>query len=103
MGINKYSDLDIGTINKVMHGLRVGKRDPNRIMGRAPPTIADLPPAVNWTSRGVMGPVKDQGQCGSCFSFATTGALEAHYALATNNRTRLSEQNLVDCTYWYVP
>ncbi|KAF4672352.1 hypothetical protein FOL47_000660 [Perkinsus chesapeaki] len=64
--------------------------------------LQDAPPeSINWVDRGVLGPVKDQGQCGSCASFATTGALEAHYALAMgqtgNSIVPLSEQQLLDC------
>ena len=60
---------------------------------------ADLPPSLDWRSRGIVSEVKNQGGCGSCWTFSTTGALEAHLALKAGawRAPRLSEQQLVDC------
>lgn len=52
---------------------------------------------IDWTEKNVVTPVKDQGQCGSCWAFSTTGALESGYALATGNLVSISEQQYVDC------
>lgn len=48
-----------------------------------------------------MTPVKDQGDCGSCWAFASTGALEGAFAIKTKNLTPFSEQQLLDCTGAY--
>jgi KDEL-tailed cysteine endopeptidase len=58
-----------------------------------------LPPSVDW--RGVAGRVTDQGQCGSCYAFAATAALEAAYYIEHNITTTLSVQQLVDCSKGY--
>lgn len=60
-----------------------------------------LPKSVDWVSQGHVSPVKNQGQCGSCWSFSTTGALESHYSIYKNESLLFSEQELVDCSYFY--
>ncbi|KAA8523326.1 hypothetical protein F0562_009749 [Nyssa sinensis] len=58
-----------------------------------------LPETKDWREEGIVSPVKDQGHCGSCWTFSTTGALEAAYTQAFGKGISLSEQQLVDCAF----
>ncbi|BAF14354.1 Os04g0311400, partial [Oryza sativa Japonica Group] len=73
-----------------------------RPLPRPPPPILPtdgLPDDFDWREHGAVGPVKDQGSCGSCWSFSTSGALEGAHFLATGKLEVLSEQQMVDCDH----
>ncbi|XP_027091485.1 probable cysteine protease RD19C [Coffea arabica] len=101
-GVTKFSDLTPSEFRRNHLGLNKHKRrlrlpaDANK----APilPTT-DLPADFDWRDHGAVTPVKDQGSCGSCWSFSTTGALEGAHYLATRELVSLSEQQLVDCDH----
>lgn len=60
-----------------------------------------MPSHRDWREEGIVSPVKNQGHCGSCWTFSTTGALEAAYLQKTGKLVSLSEQQLVDCATGY--
>ncbi len=53
--------------------------------------------AFDWRTKKILSPVKDQGQCGDCFIFASTGAFEASWFLQNKQQITVSEQQIMDC------
>jgi len=96
VGHNAFSHM---TQEEFVQYFNLGKGAPAR-SGLRKATPADnlaYPTSLDWRSLGGVTGVKDQGQCGSCWSFSTTGAVEGQYARKTGSLVSFSEQNLVDC------
>jgi len=106
LGHNKYSDLNSDEYRHVMLGLRFNgiQRNVERRMKNVP--LANFgehvpkgqPTSVDWRKEGYVTAIKDQGQCGSCWSFSATGSMEGQHFNKTKTLVSLSEQNLCDCS-----
>eukprot|EP01132_Coremiostelium_polycephalum_P005532 gene5532-6891_t len=98
--INEFADLSKSEFKQYYLNSQIAIRDPNAPVAEDIPMdiVKDIPASFDWRTKGAVTPVKNQGQCGSCWSFSTTGNVEGQWFLANNSLVGLSEQNLVDCS-----
>ncbi len=99
MGINQFTamtkeefvGLYLGVVNTVE------KYDKVHVVKKGEVVVGD----VDWVSQGAVNPPKNQGQCGSCWAFSATGALEGLSKIFLGTLKSFSEQQLIDCSGRY--
>ncbi len=110
LGHNHFSGLSSGEFAELMRfrnnrELFVDGASPFGLRGSSYPDVSSvgslvgsLPASVDWRTEGVVSPVQDQGQAGTCYSFSTTAAVETALAIKSGKLTKMSEQEIVDCS-----
>jgi len=99
LGMNKFGDLTPTEFVEAMNGYAMAdKTEKSKGISFMAPLNVQVPASVDWRTKGYVTPVKDQGQCGSCWAFSSTGSLEGQTFRKTGKLISLSEQNLVDCS-----
>jgi len=100
LGITEFADMTPDEFSLTHLGLAASVKPwgslPN--LGTHSASNASIPSSVDWRATGAVTPIKNQGQCGSCWAFSSTGSLESAWAIATGTLLLLSEQQLVDCS-----
>merc|ERR1711973_933874 len=99
-GVNQFSDLtDEEFAEYYLTGYRMADKPDNATI--FVPSNEPIPNDVDWRNQGMVTQVKNQGRCGSCYSFSATGALEGAWKKSRGSLPNLSEQQYVDCSGRY--
>ena len=101
VGMNKFADLTKEEFKEAFGSCLIKNAQKLENTTIVSEKIEGLPSSVDWRQQGAVTPVKDQGQCGSCWAFSSTGALEGLHAITQGSLVSFSEQQLVDCSKSY--
>jgi len=92
LALNKFADLTHKEYSAMLGLQRGPKREAPLHVNKI-----TLPSSVNWVTQGAVNPPKDQGQCGSCWTFSARAAMETAWYLRSGTLYSLSEQLCLDC------
>jgi cathepsin L len=98
LGMNAFGDMTNEEFKAAYLGTKKPEFNASHTLFLSPLNVKDLPDTVDWRTQGYVTGVKDQGQCGSCWSFSATGSLEGQYFHKSKTLVSFSEQQLVDCS-----
>jgi len=103
MGVNQFSDMTNDEFRATYaSGLKGKSAGPGTAyLGEHKYEGEELADSLDWVAKGAVTPVKNQGQCGSCWAFSTTGSLEGASQISSGQLKSISEQQLVDCSGKY--
>lgn len=100
-GINSYTDMTHDEFRSYYHLVGDNQECSATYRPAAAQSVEsilrDMPSHWDWRQFNAVTPVKDQGNCGSCWTFSTIGTIEAHFMMKYGQFRNLSEQQLVDC------
>jgi len=94
--VNKFTDLNAQEMKRFKGHAKSNTRSISSSAASQLDTT-DLPTSIDWRTKNVVTPVKDQGGCGSCWTFSTAETLESHIAIKTGKLMVFSEQQIVSC------
>ncbi|MED6219102.1 hypothetical protein PIB30_032691 [Stylosanthes scabra] len=97
LGINHLTDKTSEELKASLNGYKGPQRGSTPTTTFKYANVDPIPESVDWRTKGVVTPVKDQGFCGSCWAFSAVGAVEGIHALTTGHLVSLSEQQVVSC------